>query len=62
MKHDERCADEIGDDECSICRGEISDGFIERVKAAAAAPSIVMSAEQAMVWLTNLSAGGVAKR
>jgi hypothetical protein len=50
------------DHECPICRGDISDKFIEWAKAAAAAPGISMSAEQAMVWLTNLSAGGPTER
>jgi hypothetical protein len=56
MKHDERCADDIGDDDCPICRGEELDpDFLARITAAAAAqPGRVMTIEEFGKWLRSL--------
>jgi len=51
MGHDHEGVD------CPVCRGEMSTGFIERIKAAAAAePGPVMTAEQFKAWLRDIDA------
>lgn len=54
VERDERCDD--GHTDCPICRGEVADEFAERVKAVAAQPGQVMTAEEFLMWLGGLDA------
>jgi hypothetical protein len=45
------------DDSCPICRGEMSDEFVERMQAAAAQPGRTMTAEEFLAWLDSLNTG-----
>jgi hypothetical protein len=55
VERDERCDD--GHTDCPICRGgEVVNEFVERVKAAAAQPGQVMTAEEFVMWLDSLGA------
>lgn len=48
------CGNDHGDESCPICRGEMSDEFVERMKAAAAQPGRAMTVEEASEWLRSL--------
>ncbi|MFC0687172.1 hypothetical protein [Novosphingobium clariflavum] len=50
----ERCGDGHDDRLCPICRGEMSEDFIEMIEQAGAAePSRRMSGEEFVEWLHN---------
>jgi hypothetical protein len=49
------CGDNRGGDACPICRGEELDpDFLARITAAAAQPSRMMTAEEAIEWIRSL--------
>ncbi len=52
----ERCDNE-GHADCPICRGEMSDEFVERMQTAAAQPGRSMTAEEFIAWLDGLGTG-----
>ena len=49
--------DDGTDEPCPICRGEMSDEFVERMQAAAAQPGRTMTAEEFFAWLDSLDTG-----
>lgn len=57
VEREERCGDGH-DDDCPICRGEMSDEFVAMIELAGAAePGPSMTAEQFKAWLDGLDAG-----
>ena len=57
IEHEGRCGDGREDD-CPICRGEMSDEFVAMIQQAAAAePGPSMSAEEFLAWLDGLDVG-----
>jgi RNA polymerase subunit RPABC4/transcription elongation factor Spt4 len=55
-QHCERCTDHETE-ACSICRGEMSDEFVERMQIAAAQPGKVMTADEFSTWLGSIDTG-----
>ena len=57
VEREERCGNGH-DDNCPICRGEMSDEFVAMIQQAAAAESgPSMSAEEFLAWLDGLDVG-----
>ena len=56
IEHDGRC-DEDGNDDCPICRGEMSDEFVAMIQQAAAAqPGRTRTGEEFLTWLRDIDA------
>lgn len=57
IEHEGRCDDHGEGQPCAICRGDISNEFVERMKAVAVRPGRTMTAEEFIAWLDGLGTG-----